>query len=152
MIVLLSRPLGNLATFPVGKRTVERIEFESDDLAKRILRITTSVGEVGLRFDGDERLRDGDILYVDDGLVIAVQVRADDVLVAAPRTLGEAARLAHALGNRHLPIQIDGDLVIARYDPLLAELCAEQGVVARREDRVLAEPFRHARAPHRHDG
>lgn len=152
MITLLNAPLANLAKFTAGERTIERVELESDALSKRILRISTSVGDFGLRLEGESRLRDGDILFADDERVIAVQVRADDVLVAAPRTIAEALRLAHAVGNRHLPIQVDGDLLIARFDPLLAELCAEQGVPARREERVLAEPFRYARAPHHHDG
>jgi urease accessory protein len=151
MITLLNAPVGNLGRFPLGERTIERIELESDALSKRILRLSTSVGDFGLRLEGEARLRDGDIVFADEERVIAVRVRADDVLVAAPRTIAEALRLAHALGNRHLPIQLDGDLVIARFDPLVAELCAEQGVAARREERVLDEPFRHARAPHRHD-
>jgi urease accessory protein len=143
--------LGHLDTFAIGERTLERVRLRSDDLAKRILRFATSAGEVGLRFEGLERLHDGDVIFADERVVIAVLVEADDVLILQPRSINAAIRVAHALGNRHLPIQTDGDAIVVRYDPLLEALGAEHGVGVTRERRVIAQPFRHAHAPHRHD-
>lgn len=150
-VVVATAPLGNLATFALAGRALERVGVRSDDLAKRILRVTTSVGEIGLRFEGSRRLCDGDVIHADDGLVIAVLVDADDVLVMRPASLSTAIALAHALGNRHLPIQADGDTIVVRYDPLLEALATEHGVAVTREARVVPRPFRHAHAPHRHD-
>ncbi len=143
--------LGNLETFAVGARTVESIPLASDDLAKRIVRLMTSAGEIGLRFDGDQRLRDGDVVFADERCVVAIAVEADDVLVLRPASIGTAIRIAHALGNRHLPIQSGEDEIVVRYDPLLEALASEHGVAVTRERRVLAQPFRHAHAPHAHD-
>jgi len=145
-----STALGNLAGFALGQRTLERIGLRSDDLAKRVLRLATSAGEIGLRFEGAERLHDGDVVYADERVVVAVQVDADDVLVIRPASISAAIAIAHALGNRHLPIQPDGDTLVVRYDPLLEALCAEHGVAVTREARVVAQPFRHAHAPHAH--
>ena len=147
----LAEPIGNLAVFAVGGRRLERIAVPSDDCAKRVLRFETSAGPVGLRFEGERRLRDGDVVHADAELVVAVAVEADDVLVGRPPTVAAALALAHALGNRHLPVQIDGDAIVVRFDPLLPALFAESGVPAVREARVVARPFRHAHAPHRHD-
>ncbi len=146
-----STVLGSLAEFTLGARTLERVTVRSDDLAKRVLRFVTSAGEIGLRFEGPERLRDGDVIFADERLVVAVLVDADDVLVMRPASIGAAIRLAHALGNRHLPIQTDGDAIVVRFDPLLEALAAENGVTVTREQRVIAQPFRHAHAPHSHD-
>ena len=143
--------VGRLDGFEVGSRRVERVSVRSDDLTKRVLRLETSVGDVGLRFDGPERLRDGDVIFADDQRVIAVAVTPDDVFVMQPASIGAAISLAHALGNRHLPIQTDGETIVVRYDPLLEALAAEHGVSVRREARVIAQPFRHAHAPHSHD-
>jgi len=150
-VVVRTGVLGQLDTFAIGGRSVERVKLPSDDLAKRILRVGTSAGEVGLRFEGAERLHDGDVIFADDRLVVAVLVDADDVLVVRPDSIGAAIRIAHALGNRHLPIQTDGDAIVVRYDPLLEALAAEHHVAVTRERRVIAQPFRHAHAPHRHD-
>jgi len=141
---------GQLGTFALGGRSIERVSVSSDDLAKRILRFATSIGEIGLRFEGSQRLRDGDVIFADDRLVVAVLVDADDVLVIRPRSVSAAIRIAHALGNRHLPIQTDGDAIVVRYDPLLEALAAEHGVGVARERRVLDGPFRHPHAPHDH--
>jgi urease accessory protein len=150
MMVLVA-PLGNLSDFQVGERRVEHVSIRSDDCAKRLLRLTTSAGDVGVRFAGDRRLRDGDVVYADAERVVAVEVEPDDVLVGRPPTVAAALGLAHALGNRHLPVQIDGDEIVVRYDPLLPGVFAEREVPFARERRVLREPFRHAHAPHGHD-
>lgn len=45
--------------------------------AKRILRLATRVGEIGVRFEGSEQLHDADVIFGDDDrLVIAVVVDA----------------------------------------------------------------------------
>ena len=147
----LAEPLGNLADFSLLGRRVERIAVASDDCAKRVLRFETSVGPIGVRFDGERRLRDGDVVHADEERVVVVAVEADDVLVGRPPTIAAALALAHALGNRHLPVQIDGDAIVVRFDPLLPALFAEHGVPVTREALVRARPFRHAHAPHGHD-
>ena len=144
-------PFGNLDDFSVGPRRLEHITIDSDDCAKRLLRLSTSVGEIGLRFSGQRRLRDGDVVPADERVVIAVRVLPDDVLVGHPGTIASALALGHARGNRHLPVQIDGGEVIVRYDPLLPALFAEHDVPVTRAARVVAEPFRHAHAPHGHE-
>jgi urease accessory protein len=143
--------LGNLSDFPVANRRLERIPVHSDDCAKRLLRLSTSLGEIGLRFSGPRRLRDGDVIHADERVVIAVRVLPDDVLIGHPGTIASALALGHALGNRHLPVQIDGGEVVVRYDPLLPALFAEHDVPVTRATRVVPEPFRHAQAPHGHE-
>lgn len=151
MRAILAAPIGNLQDFDVRHRRVERVAVSSDDCAKRVLRFETSAGEVGVRFEDERRLHDGDVLHADADVVIVVAVDADDVLVGRPPTVAAAVALGHALGNRHLPIHVDGDALVVRFDPLLPALFAEHGVPATREARVMPRPFRHAHAPHGHD-
>ncbi len=150
-LVLVAAPLGNLADYPVGTRELERIVTGSDDLAKRVLRFATSRGDIGLRLTDERRPVDGDVIFADDALVIALDVAPDDVLVCRPRSISEALGVAHALGNRHLPVQIEGDSLIVRYDRLVEELFVAQEVAYVREHRKLGAPFRHAHAPHGHE-
>jgi urease accessory protein len=150
-VVVRTGVLGPLDGFAVGTRTLERVTVHSDDLAKRVLRFATSAGEIGLRFEGPERLHDGDVIFADERVVIAVRVEPDDVLVLRPATIAAAIAIAHALGNRHLPIQTDGGAIVVRLDPLLEALAAEHGVPVTRERRVIVRPFRHAHAPHAHE-
>ena len=143
--------LGNLSTFDVGARTVERVAIASDDLAKRVLRLRGAEREIGLRLEDGARLRDGDVIYADASHVVAVAVEPDDVLVCRPSGIAQALAVGHALGNRHLPMQIDGDAIVVRYDRLVDDLFTELGAAGVRESRVIAMPFRHANAPHGHE-
>jgi len=145
----LAEPLGNLDSFDVGARRVERVIVRSDDLAKRIVRVSTSAGEIGMRFES-RRLRDGDVLHADDAVVIVVSVEADDVLVIRPNSIHQGLEIAHALGNRHLPARFEGDTMVVQYDALVEELLREQGLPYSREARVLPDAFRHVHAPHSH--
>ena len=124
----VERILGNLADFTLAGRVVERVTFAGDELSRRILRVATSAGDLGIRLDGAERLCDGDVLFADDRCVIAVEVVPDDVLLVRPRTLGEALAVAHALGNRHAPLSVEGEAAIVRYAPALEALLGELDV------------------------
>jgi urease accessory protein len=146
----VERVLGNLADFPVGARVVERVAIESGAMARRLLRLPSSIGDLGVLFGDDTRLRDGDVLVADESRVIAVAVVPDDVLVMRPASIGEAAELGHALGNRHLPIIRDGDALVVAYNDVLEALVVKMGIRYERSARVLERPFVHAHAPHTH--
>ena len=149
-LLIVTAPLENLAAYDVGGREVERVAVTSDDLAKRVLRFHTSRGDIGLRFPAGHPCADGDVLYADDSLVIALDVTPDDVLVCRPRTIAQALGIAHALGNRHVPVQSDGEALVVRYDRLIEDLFVASDVAYDREYRKLGAPFRHAHAPHGH--
>jgi urease accessory protein len=145
----IERILGNLRDFTVAGRAVERISIASEAMTRRIVRVSSSVGDLAIVLE-DRRLRDGDVVYVDAERVLAIEVEPDDVIVAKPRTIGAALELAHALGNRHLPVQRQDDALIVRYTEPVAELCERAGVPFERTTRVLAEPFVAPPAPHEH--
>jgi urease accessory protein len=142
--------LGNLRDFPVGARPLERLPVPSSAMARRLLRLSSSIGDLGLQLDGDRRIRDGDVLVADAELVIAVEVVPDDVLIAYPASIAQAVEIAHALGNRHIPVIRDGDAIVIGYAAPLEELLERSGVRYERGARVLERPFVHAHAPHVH--
>jgi urease accessory protein len=116
---------------------------------RRIVRVGSSVGDLALVLE-DRDLRDGDVLYADAERVIAICVEADDVIVALPATIASALDIAHALGNRHLPMLREGDALIVRYTEPVAALCDRAGIPWQRLRRVLTEPFVAPPAPHEH--
>ncbi len=138
-----------MANFPVDGRSLERIAIASDDLGRRLLRLEAASGTIGVRLH-DGRLRDGDVLFADARHVVCVAVQPEEVLVLRPRSLREALTVAHALGNRHLPVQIGDDELVVRPDPAVDAVVNELGIPAALETRRLDMPFRHANAPHEH--
>lgn len=135
----------------------ERVTLPIAGLAARIQRLTTDHGrELGIRLaKGAPDLRDGDVLALEDDNAIVVQVEPSDVLVIAPTTIGEALFAGHSLGNRHLPAQFFGadsdfgaEVMVCQYDHTVQAFLDQHEVPYRREERVMAVPFRHAEHTH----
>jgi urease accessory protein len=142
--------LGNLVDFPVGTRVLERLPVASSAMSRRLLRLPSSIGDLGVMLEGAERIRDGDVLVADANRVIAVEVLPDEVLVAYPDSIAQAVEIAHALGNRHVPVIREGDTIVVGYAGALEELLERSGVRYERVARVLERPFVYAHAPHVH--
>jgi urease accessory protein len=143
--------IGTISTCALEGRILERIPIASDDLAKRVLRLTCATFDIGLRLGVNDRACDGDVVYADDERVVALRVEADDVLVCRPVSIAQALAVAHAIGNRHWPMQIDGSALVVRDDRLARELLESLGAPFQPESRTLARSFRHANAPHAHE-
>lgn len=151
--MIIERILGNLDEMDpneIGNCHKEKVLLESDALVKRILRVKTDHGtELGIRLKEPRDLRAGDVLYMDEGNMIVVDVMTDDLLVIRPRSIGEMGMIAHQLGNRHLPAQFEGDEMLVQYDYLVEDLLKELEIPYAREDRKVKEAFRHI--GHSHD-
>ena len=143
--------LGNLRDFSVGSRALERVDIASDAMTRRVLRLASTAGDLGIRFADGRRIADGDVVFADERRVIAVRVIAEPVLAVTPRSIAEAVDVAHALGNRHIPIQRDGVTIVVAYTDALATLFTTLGVPFERRSGALAQPFLHAFAPHVHE-
>ncbi|MGL5821600.1 MAG: urease accessory protein UreE [Sarcina sp.] len=130
---------------------MEKIYLRSDELLKRINRVTSDHGnEYGISLSKDSVLKDGDILYKDDHNMVVVSVKSDDVLIIKPQTITEMGRIAHNLGNRHLPAQFNNGMMILEYDVLVEDLLKEEHIAYERKNVTLEKAFRHVEFGHKH--
>ena len=98
--MIITEILGNrseLSDADLSGLTEERVALDNLELVKRIQRVSTDTGrEIGLRLDSDvKELKDGDILYKDDEVIITVQVKPTDVLIFKPTSTYEMGKVAH---------------------------------------------------------
>ncbi|MBN2910179.1 urease accessory protein UreE [Polycladomyces sp. WAk] len=142
--MIIERIVGNVSQYDIGDRHVETVYMPSDDLVKRIQRVITDHGkEIGIRLKEAKELTDGDILYLDERKAIVVSVLEDDLLVIRPRNLKQMGEIAHQLGNRHLPAQFEGEVMLVQYDRLVEELLQQLDIPYEREKRKVRQAFRH---------
>lgn len=142
--MIIEHIVGNLAEVDRDHRHMEKVYLSSDDLVKRIQLVTTDHGkEIGIRLKVPKDLRDGDILYIDEKNVIAISVKADDLLVIRPWTMQQMGEIAHQLGNRHLPAQFEGNEMLVQYDYLVEELLVQLDIPFERTKRTVKQAFRH---------
>lgn len=90
-------------------------------------------------------LTPGQVLHRAGGRAYVVAAAAEDVIVARPRTIEEAARVGHLIGNLHRDVEADGDVVLALADAALADRLRRAGVPFAIERRGF-----HGRAPGEH--
>ncbi len=88
---------------------------------RRILLPTTSGQDVLIDLPQAVRLRDGDGLVVETG-IIRVQARPEPLLEIHAHDDAELVRIAWHLGNRHLPVQLLGDRIRIRADHVIRDM------------------------------
>ncbi|MEH6994736.1 urease accessory protein UreE [Neobacillus drentensis] len=142
--MIITKIVGNVDDISSAGRHIERVYLSSDDLVKRIQRVTTDHGkEVGIRLMEQKDLMDGDILFMDERNMIVVSVTSDDLLVLRPANIKQMGEIAHQLGNRHLPAQFDEEEMLVQYDYLVEELLVQLEIPFTREERKVKRAFRH---------
>ena len=111
-------PVGTWAT--AGE--IDRVLLDFDRRHRRRILLRTEQGrEVLLDLPQAVRLRDGDGLAVDGG-VVRVCARPEPLLEIHAHDAGEMVRIAWHLGNRHLPVQLSGDRIRIRADHVIREM------------------------------
>ena len=112
----------------------DTVTLAHGDRHRRRVRLTTDAGVLFLLDLPEARvLRDGDLLRLDDGRLIAVRAAPEPVLEVTAATPADLARLAWHLGNRHTPVQVldEGLLRLAPDHVLEAMLRGLGGFVTR---------------------
>ena len=146
------------AVLPAGTwdaaREVDQVLIDFDRRFRRRIRLETMSGHaVLLDLPQAVRLRDGDGLVVDAG-VVRVVAQAEALAEIHAHSDAELVRIAWHLGNRHLPVQLLGDRIRIRQDHVIEAMV---GGLGGHVERIMApfDPEAGAYAgghSHAHDG
>lgn len=125
--MVIEQIVGNLKDTPIGNRTVDLLQIEWFEANKRIQRRkTNNKKDIAIRFLKEgQRLVQDDILYMDDALAVVVDILPCDAIQVIPRTMLEMGSVCYEIGNKHLPMFIQSDMVLVPYeDPIFRWLNA----------------------------
>ena len=152
--MLVQEKIGHIGSFDAGTRRVDVLAVEWYETGKRILRKATRGGvDVAMRFLKEGMsLTEGDILYVDEGMVIVVEILPCDTLVIPMASMAEVAAVCYETGNRHLPLYREEDELLVPFDAPLYRWLAGGGYAVKQEMRKLLYPLRTTVAGHVHAG
>ncbi|MDO4534571.1 MAG: urease accessory protein UreE [Clostridium perfringens] len=150
--MVFERVLGNIKDIEnIKDFHKEKIILKNDDVVKRIIRVVSDHGhEYGISLEKGKTLNNGDILFNDGHNLVVIQYESNDILVIKPESIRQMGKIAHELGNRHLPAQFKDDTMIVEYDSLVEEKLKQDKINYTRENRVLDKAFRHVEFEHRH--
>ena len=107
--MIAEKILGNIHSDKVAVPvdTVRLEWFEAD--GKRLRRTTSGGRDIGIAVG--EKLRDGDILYLDSEVCIAVTIAECELTEIKVSSMEEMGKVCFERGNRHLPLHISADSV-----------------------------------------
>lgn len=133
--------IGRLDNMDVSGKNIEYVEIEWDEAFKKIHKKTTDQGrQVGIRMDDSVLVRglyEGDVIYEEDGLVIAVHTPPCEVIdiTFEPGHTHMIPKVCYEIGNRHAQLFFGGsqqEFVTPYNEPMLQMLGKLHGVCAER--------------------
>ena len=136
----------------LGGREIDRLEIEWFEANKPVLRKQTARGDdVAIRFvKQSQRLRQGDVLFLDGHKAIVVEIRPCDAIRIRPSTLLEMGLACYEIGNKHLPTFIQHDAVLLPYEEPIFKWLQGKGFKAERVVTQLLDPINSTVTPHSH--
>lgn len=135
----------------------DTVRLDHDQRTRRRMVFTTEAGAaILLDMPRPARLRGGDRLRLDDGVLVEVEATSEALIEIAAESTAALVRIAWHLGNRHLPTQLlpgpHGGCLRIRHDHVIAEMVEGLGGLC---EPVLApfDPeggaYRNGSEPHR---
>lgn len=152
--MIINKKIGNLASFSIKDRKIDRLSLEWYECNKRIVTKRTESGrEVTLKFLGEaQKLTQDDVLYADAENYIVVTVLPCETIVLKPSSLYEMALVCYEIGNKHLPLFYADDFLVMPYDAPTYRLLQASGFAPVIEKRKLLHQLRTTVLPHAHNG
>lgn len=149
--MIFTKIVGNIADVSLGdERKIETVWLPSEELTKRILRVTTDADiDHGIQLaESEAELTDGAILWMDDEAIIFIKVLPEELIIITPKEINQMGIIAHLLGNSHKPIDVKDGSILLQYDPVIIQMLEKQEIDFSIEEKSLHQALRHANFAH----
>lgn len=103
------------------------LNWEERRKSRQRLKTTKGI-EIAVALPTGTILYNGDILYMNNNSYIIVEAAEEDVIVIYPDDMTKGAVIAYEIGNRHLPISINGDSIITPYNHVLEDYLKRESI------------------------
>jgi urease accessory protein len=154
MGMLAQQKSGNINTVELNGREIDWLPLEWYETAKRVMRKRTRGGkDIAFKFlNENPQLGEGDIVWEDEVVVVAITVLPCNCIVVQPDTMFEMASLCYEIGNKHLPLFYEQEQLLVPFEMPLYKLLLAQGYKVQQQSRQLLNPLRTTVSPHGHAG
>ena len=146
-----------LATHLVPReiQAIESVELTFDQREKSRLRVTMANGEeIGIQLRIGTMLSHGDKLALADGRIVEVIAANESLHEVRAKSPAQLARIAYHVGNRHVPLQVEGEYLLMLPDHVLRAMAEGlSGTVTEVERGFQPESgaYGHSHVHHSHD-
>lgn len=132
--IIVERILGHVSDVQAGDLEFDPIIMDHTELQKPHQKVTTQNGRViAISLEHGEALEPGVVLYLDNQVVVFVDLPEEDILEIRPHGSMEWARTAYNIGNMHQPAYLYEELIRCPYDIVLERVMTKLGVPCQRK-------------------
>lgn len=150
-ILIIEKIIGNLKDIEVNNRSLDTIDVEWYEVNKKILKKDTASGkEIGIRLSEHKKINDGDILYMDDREIIAVNIPESEAILIEPKSMVDMGTMCYEIGNQHVPLFLTESSIMIPYEKPLMELLEKKGFNPKKEMRKLVNGVECHKLSHHH--
>ena len=146
--MLINKKLGNIKSAATnGMDTLWLHWYETN---KRILHKQTAGGRnISLRFlNENPSLEPGDILFKDKTTTIVIDILPAEAILIRPSNMFDMASLCYEIGNKHLPLFYEEEILMVPYEAPLHKYLLAAGYPMVVEQKKLHKPLRTSVSPH----
>lgn len=148
--MLIQNKLGNINQVNIEHKQVDYVTIKWYEANKRILVKQTQSGtSIAIQFlDKNPEFTQGDILFMNEQTIIAIDIAACNCLVIVPKNAFEVAAICYEIGNKHIPLYFENDVLLVPFEQPLFSLLVAQGYQVKQQQAKLLQPIKTTVAPH----
>lgn len=136
--MIVEKILNNLNRIDLKSRSIDRVKLSHEEMMKPHQKVASEGGRViGISLPQGEHLHNGDILYMDEAEIVAIDLIEEDVYEIRPKNNIEWARAAFNIGNMHQRAYLYSSCIRVPYDYVLERILESLGIEYSREKRKL---------------
>ena len=150
--MLIKEKIGRLKDFDTSVHTIDLLPIEWYETSKRILHKKTAGGrDVHLKFlKENPNLQQDDVILIDNDVLIVVDIIPTDVIALKPASMHDMAMLCYEIGNKHLPLYYEDDMLLMPFEEPLCRWLTASGFKPEKHCLKLHNPLRTSVAAHGH--
>ena len=140
--MIVTQAIRNCASSEL-KQSIDYLYIEWHQTQRRIQRLVTASGtDISIRFLGKgQYLRDGDVLYEEQDKVILVSILPCEAIVLTISDKLILGLVAYEIGNKHLPLYVEGDSLCLPYERTIYDWMINNGYSPEVQQRQLRYPL-----------
>lgn len=148
--MIIKHKIGSLNSFDVGNRSIDIVSIEWYETNKRIMHKKAKSGrEIVMKFMSEgQSLTEGDILWLDETSVVAVEIQPCEAIIIHPSSMYQMASVCYEIGNKHLPLFYCDDEIMVPFEAPLFRLLSVAGYEPKRASRKLMNQLKTTVSPH----
>ena len=152
--MVINQKIGNLKEVDIERRVIDWLPIEWYETSKRILHKKTVSGmELSLKFlKENPNLSQDDVIYKDENHVIAIDIKACEVIEVKPNSMYDMAVLCYEIGNKHLPLFYEEGMLMMPFEEPLYRWLLASGFNPKKQTKKLLHQLKTSVTQQRHSG